>query len=277
MIDVVVPAHEKDFGTLPRCVRSILRHVRPLRRVHVVSAQRFEMRDDRVRWVAEPGPPAFPALEEVRERWAASHPETADRAGWVYQQLLKLGARDYVPDLSPSYLVVDADVIFLRATGFDTEQLGRFPYSVAFEHHPAYRAAYERLLGSPPTAPFSLTAHHMLYDRELIGELQAEIAERHGARWHSAYLDAVDKAEPSSISEMDIYGWWVLDRHPEHARRRQLVWRDVQRVPGPVGRAVIGLDYDFVAAHAWLRRSAWVRARGTVARIGGELVAPLRR
>jgi hypothetical protein len=269
-VDVVIPAHEKDFPVLRLAVRAVVRHLSPIRNVWVVSAARFSHVGGNVRWLPEPEDGSVPDLEEVRERWAASHPETADRAGWVYQQLLKLGARDYVPDLSPSYLVVDADVIFLRATGFDTEQLGRFPYSVAFEHHPAYRAAYERLLGSPPTAPFSLTAHHMLYDRELIGELQAEIAERHGARWHSAYLDAVDKAEPSSISEMDIYGWWVLDRHPEHARRRQLVWRDVRVVPGPVGRAMWSVDYDFVAAHAWARQPRLPRLGAIAKRLLGE-------
>jgi hypothetical protein len=275
-VDVVIPAHEKDFPVLKMAVRAALRHVTPIRRLHVVSAQRFDYPGDRVRWIQEPELPALPALPDVRERWAQADPETASRAPWVYQQLLKLGAGSYIDDLTPSYLVIDADVIFLRPVSFDPDAVGRFPYSRAFEYHPPYREAYARLLGSTASTGFSLTAHHMLYDRALMAELHGELEQRHGVPWYWAYVDAVDKQEASSISEMDIYGWWMLDRHPEHGNARQLNWRDVRIPPGILGRAALAPDFDFVAAHAWYRQSRLERYRTAPLRVAAELWAGLR-
>jgi Family of unknown function (DUF6492) len=272
-VDVVIPAHEKDFPVLKMAVRAALRHVEPIRRLHVVSAQRFDYPGDRVRWVPEPELPELPTLPDVRERWAESNAATASRAPWVYQQLLKLGAGSYIGDLTPSYLVIDADVIFLRPVSFDPDAIGRFPFSKAFEHHLPYRDAYARLFGSAPGSVFSLTAHHMLYDRALVGELQAELEQRHGVPWYWAYVDAVDKAEVASISEMDVYGWWVMDRHPGVAGERQLSWRDVRVPPGILGRAALSPDYDFVAAHAWYRQGRVQRYRGAPLRVAAEVKA----
>lgn len=272
-VDVVIPAHEKDFPLLRMAVRAVLRHLSTVRRVHVVSAQPFDSGSDRVRWIPEPALPQLPTLPDVRARWAEENQETAARAPWVYQQLLKLGAGSYIDDLSSSYLVVDADVIFLRPVSFDPDLVGRFPFSRAFEHHPPYRDAYARLLGARPGTGFSLTAHHMLYDRVLMSELHSELEQRHGVPWYWAYVDGVDKSEVSSISEMDIYGWWVLGRHPELGKVRQLHWRDVRVPPGILGRATLAPDFDFVAAHAWYRQSRLERYRSAPLRVAAEIWA----
>ncbi|MDP9318813.1 MAG: DUF6492 family protein, partial [Actinomycetota bacterium] len=276
MIDVVIPAHEKDLAVLNRSVRGVLRHVGPVRRVVVVSAAPFAMPDARVSWAPEPSPPALPGLAEVRAACMARGPGLAARASWIYQQLLKLGAGAYVPDLSPSYLVIDSDVIFLRPVSFDPGDVRRFPYSLAYEYHRPYHDAFERLVGEAPPIGHSLTAHHMLYDRALLDELFTELEDRHGKAWHAAYLDAGDPNEASSISEMDIYGLWVIARHPELSQRRQLAWRDVHTVPTAFGRAQYGIDYDFVAAHAWARQRRSERALDVGARLARELQARLR-
>jgi hypothetical protein len=49
------------------------------------------------------------------------------------------------------------------------------------------------------------------------------------------------------------------------ASHRQLHYLNVPVVPGPLGRAVFARDFNFVAAHAWMRAPRWVRA----AQIGG--------
>lgn len=274
-VDLVIPAHEKDFPVLEKGVRSALRHLSPIGQVHVVSAAEFSWPDDRVRWSPEPVDGAVPSLSDVAKRFADAS-GVFSRASWVYQQLLKLGAGSYIADLSSSYLVIDADVIFLRPVTFDPAQVGRFPYSRAYEHHLPYREAYERLFGTPPTASFSLTAHHMLYDRDLLAQMQEDLERRHEVPWFWAYVDTVDPAEASSISEMDIYGWWVLQHHPELARLRQLSWRDVRVAPGALGRAAFAADFDFVAAHAWYRQTRLERYRSLPLRAAYEAWTDLR-
>jgi hypothetical protein len=271
-IDIVIPAHEKDFAVLQHAVRGVLRYVRPIGRIYVVAKQRFEWHSGPVEWVPEPSGSGLPSLEEVRARWSTRRSD-ASRGSWVYQQILKLGAGAYIDGLSPSYLVIDSDVIFLRAVSFATEGGTRFPYSCAFEYHEPYREAYRRLLGEAPSVGHSLIAHHMLYDRALLSELMREIEQRHGRSWPEAYLDAVDYEQDSSISEWNTYGWWVLDRYPELARRRQLVWQDTHVVPGILGRAMLARDCHFVAAHAWMRQPRWRRFGASLVHLTREVRA----
>jgi hypothetical protein len=276
VIDVVIPAHSKDFDVLAASVRSVLRHVTPLGHVYVVSSTEFSWPGKRVTWVPEPSREGFLSLEEVRERWPQEHTGTAHRAGWVYQQILKLGAGEYIEGLSERFLAMDADVVFLRRVSFGVEE-GRFPYSRATEHHEPYRSAYRRLVGEEPPGGHSFVAHHMLYDRGLLEELLTTIERRHGTEWYRAYVDSVEFSEGSGIGEWDTYGYWVLAHHPEVARHRQLFWRDLPVRPGPLGRAVLGLDHDFVAVHAYGRQSRARRLAVTGARFIGELAAGRRR
>jgi len=273
-LDIVIPAHEKDFAVLEHAVRGVLRYVQPFGRICVVSKQRFDWQGGPVEWVPEPSNSVLPSLEQVRARWSAEHGD-ASRAGWIYQQILKLGAGTYIDGLSPSYLVIDSDVIFLRSVYLAPEDGARFPYSVAFEYHEPYREAYQRLVGEYPTTGYSLTAHHMVYDRALLSELMREIEQRHEKSWPEAYLDVVDYQQGSSISEMDVYGWWVLDRHPELATRRQLVWRDTHVVPGALGRAMLARDCHFAAAHAWMRQPRWLRFSSAAVQLMREVRADL--
>lgn len=150
------------------------------------------------------------------------------------------------------------------------------PYSFAYEYNAPYRLAYERLFGRAPSTALSLAAHHMLYDCGLIADMVKKIEQYHGKPWYDAYVEAVDFEEESSISEMDIYGWWVLDRNPEMAYRRQLIWRDTRVIPHAFGRAFFAADFDFVAAHAWARQPRSERGAGGVARLGAELWAGAR-
>lgn len=265
-IDVVVPAHHKDFDTLEHCVRGVARHVAGVRRICVVADERFESRAGPVEWVPEPD--SLPGIAEIRSRWEREVPENARRAPWVYQQLLKLGAGKYFDGLSPRYLVVDSDVIFLRAVSFDGP---RFPYSRSTELNPPYADAYRRLLGEDQGGDQSYTAHHMLYDQEFLSEMFGQIESQHGKSWADAYIDAVDFAEPNSINEQDTYAHWVLRHHPEDAVHRQLRWRDSNFVPGLLARAALSLDYDFVAAHAYRRESKVQRLKHVLARVRDEV------
>jgi hypothetical protein len=269
-IDVVVPAHHKDFDTLSHCVRSVARHVDGVRRICVVADQRFESRAGPVEWVPEPASSVLPDIASIRSQWEREAPANAGRAPWVYQQLLKLGAREYVDGLSPRYLVVDSDVVFLRAVSFEGP---RFPYSRSTELNPPYAESYRRLIGEDQPGDQSYTAHHMLYDQELLSEMFGQIESLHGNAWAQAYVDAVDFDEPNSINEQDTYAHWVISHHPAEAEHRQLRWRDSSFVPGLLARAVLSIDYDFVAAHAYRRESKVQRLKHVLAHVVGEVKA----
>jgi hypothetical protein len=264
-MDVVIPAHPKDFDTLPHAVRGVGRHVNGLGRVFVVSSEDPGTRG--TTWVDEGGlGPRVPALSDVRSALVDSGADPA-RAGWVYQQLLKLGVGDAVEGVTRQHLVIDADVIFLRAVDFGAV---RFPYSIATEYQQQYLDVCERLIGEP-VGTHSFTAHHMVFDTEFTRELHDELEARHGRPWWQAILAALDPAHPSAFSEWNLYGHWVLARHRDDAAHRQLVWLDVRNIPTLVGRATLGMYNDFVAAHAYRREQRRDQARVFSARLIREL------
>jgi hypothetical protein len=275
-IDVVIPAHPKDFPVLRHAVRGVLRYIEPLRRVYIVASQPFDTKDSRVVWIPESAASELPTADLLRQRWEPHGPAAADRAGWIYQQILKLGVPEYVPDLLANYMLIDADVIWLRRLAVRVDETVRFPFTRAFEHHQPYRDAYRRLFGATPGSPFSLTAHQMVYDKTLLAEMKRAIEARHGVAWWEAYIAAADPLEPSAISELDIYGLWVLDQHPEVALDRPLTYLNVAIVPGPLGRAAYARDFDFVAAHAWMRAPRWVRSGQIGAGLARDMVAAVK-
>lgn len=268
-IDIVIPAHPKDFPVLRHGLRALLRHVSPIRRIVVIAPQPFEARDPRVRWVADPPVDVLPSPKAIAARWAPDS-AAAGRAGWLYQQLVKLGAASYVEDLTETFVVVDADVVFLRPVAFDLSAGKRNRYSLSAEHVPPYADAYERLVGRRPPTDRSLTAHHMVIDRGLMAELTAELERRTGVPWYDAFLGAVDPSQPAAC-EQSTYGWWVLDRHPELAEHRQLQWHDVRAAPSLFERARLAPDFDFVAAHAWKHESFVQRASSGTLRVAAEV------
>lgn len=273
-IDVVIPAHHKDFDTLGHCVRSVVRHFGALGRVWLVADRPFDFPHDAVEWVPEPADSVVPGIERIREQLEQRDASAAGRAGWLYQQLLKLGAGDYIDGLSERYVAIDSDVIFLRHVSFAG---ARFPYSRSTEFHPPYQDAYRRLVGEEQRGDESYTAHHMLYDGGFLEEMFGQIERLHKKPWKQAYIDAVDASQTSSINEQDTYAHWVRTHYPEAAEHRQLHWRDSTFVPGLLARAALSLDYDFVAAHAYRRETKVARAKHVAARIRDELRAGVER
>ncbi len=271
-IDVVIPAHPKDFPVLRHGLRALLRHVTPIRHAIVVAPQQFEARDPRVRWVADPPADVLPRPQTLAARWPADS-AGAWRAGWLYQQLLKLGASTYIEDLTDNYVVVDADVVFLRPVSFALPPGKRMLYSLSAEHVPPYAETYERLFGRRPPIQRSLTAHHMVADRGLMAQMTAELERRAGVAWYDAFVDAVDPTQVSAACEQSTYGWWVLDRHPDLVEHRQLQWHDVRSAPSLFARARLAPDFDFVAAHAWKHERLLRRATSHALRLAAELWA----
>ena len=178
-------------------------------------------RTPRVAWVPESSATSLPTGAQLSERWTKHGTTAAARSGWIYQQLLKLGVPEYVPEISSAYMLVDADVIWLRPWTIAIDDDIRFPYTQAFESHPPYR---DWLI----SALWCSAAGSVLADRSSDGvrpravvAMKQAIEASHGVAWWDAYVQAADPLEPSSISEMDIFGLWVLDNHPAAASHRQ--------------------------------------------------------
>lgn len=228
-VDVLIPIIRKDLATLPLAIASLRRNLRhPLGKIILVSPQDEAIehfcREQNCEWRDEN------SVLPIKKADIHYSVNGVDRAGWLFQQFLKLSA-DQVSD-QPHILLMDADTLFLQPQKF--EQVGHSVLLVSDEYHWPYYVTFQKLLGYPPPQRFSFIAHHMLIDRRRLAELRAELERRHQRPWHQAILDQLDHHEGSSFSEFETYGHWMLQNHRDEleleywhnlSRPRRTLWR----------------------------------------------------
>ena len=142
--------------------------------------------------------------------------------GWIRQQVLKLTAPSYVD--AELIAVFDADTVLLRDISFFDG--ARQILFTADEYVASYHAMTQKLLGPGPRPKRSFVAHFMLLQRDLLLALTSEIEARHGCGLVEAILKNLDTGIAASLSEYELYGTYVTQRHP--ARATQRYWYNVK-------------------------------------------------
>lgn len=246
-IDFVIPSHEKDAATL-RLVVDGVRKNRSCRNVYIISEKKPSV--DNAAHIAESEFDPMFCKESIRAEWTRRYPVFAWRAGWLYQQLLKLMCFKVISGLSESFVVVDSDTIFLRDVPFVP---GKYYFCKTKEYHPPYLPPIRALLGVVETIGFSCVTHHSIFNSRFLQAMIGEIEARHRLPLVEAILRHLDFSEPSCFSEWDLYANYMILRHPKVTRRRQLRWADIKEQPSSVQLAAYAKKYDFVSCHAYLR------------------------
>ena len=172
------------------------------------------------------------------------------RVGWYLQQLLKLYAGFFIPDILEYYLVVDADTAFLKPIPFFDGDLPLYNYG--FEYHLPYFEHMKRLhpaLGR--ASQFSGICHHMMFYKPLVRVLMFEIEKHHNQSFVEVFLSSVDKKEieKSGASEYEIYFHFLLAFHRNKMRIRPLCWMNATKMEDKDGIEVL----DYISCHYHLQ------------------------
>jgi hypothetical protein len=257
-IDVVIPCHAKDALCLDYTIKSIKQYVQGVRRIIVISSEKFT---DNAEWVDEN---IFPfnkesLAREIFKSAAVAHyqlTQPLSRMGWIYQQFVKLFAAYYVPDISSNVLVVDSDLIFLKPVVFlQSNGAGLYATRTA-----CYRDYFEHLARLLPNLevfdPYqSGIAHHMLLQRPVLDDLCDMIQKQHNLEPWVAIAHAIavtDNTIPHlAMSEYEIYFNFAFLRTDQVAIR-PLKWKDIKNSAASyesIMEQAIADGYDFVAVH----------------------------
>ena len=142
------------------------------------------------------------------------------QAGWFYQQLLKLGCQEVIPELTDWTLVWDSDLIPFAAWPLLKDGV---PASALLQHkskgNPVIVAAWERWirdhLGVLPIADpvGTFIPHHMWFYRPALQSLCDQIQSFSGRDWPLAIMDTV--ATHESFSEYWAVASWMAARYPD--------------------------------------------------------------
>jgi hypothetical protein len=262
-IDVVIPYHPKDAETIELCIDGIRKNGKNIRRIIVVSKERYT---DSAEWFDEKNYPftkedlaleIFHGDAQGAEEFLTS-PKT--RIGWVYQQLLKFYAPFVIPRISSNVLIIDSDVIYLKPTDF-ISSTGQPYFTVGTNDTKEYFEHASKLLPGLRRVHLDQSGivHHMMFQRPILEDLFHLISEHHHTEPWRAMCRSVDLKEiyKSCMSEYEIYFNFVLLRTNQKILRR-LFWTEV--VPDITDITYYRrAGYIFIASQQWYRE--WCKTR----------------
>lgn len=240
LFDVVIPYHAKDEPMLLPAIESLRRNARACGTIFVVGASCPPLPWG-AEWVDE-------STLSIRLSDVAARLPTTDRAGWYYQQLLKLCAPQLIPRLRPTFLVWDSDSVLKTPQDFVRD--GKPMLSASTEHHPPYFAHMARLLpGLGRATNDSGVAHHCVFHVPILSDLVARVEAAHGKPFWQAFLDVVDpqEARGSGASEYELYFHFAHAHHPGAFYVRKL------RQANGSSIAACG-NVDIASVHAYMRK-----------------------
>jgi len=216
--DVVIPVHKKDVYQLSDMLSNTHNTLIGYRNIHIISSDP-KFTQEVVRTCSQcyfHNENVFPfynlLMKEMKKK----------RSGWLLQQLIKLYAADYIPNLSENYFVLDSEVYFLRPLGFLTvdgrailtpgmkkTSNGQFhkPY---FDHmrllHPSLQRVDKKISG---------ITDHMLMNRVVIHQLFNLVEDYHSKPFWRVFIDSVNWDTSSSASEFEIYYNYIAKYHKD--------------------------------------------------------------
>lgn len=248
-IDCLIPVHKKDFNTLNLCVNGLKKNILNLNKIFVVSNENPEI--DNVIYIPQSEYNGYVNIQKIIKNFNDKNPNLTYRSGWIYQQFLKLLSAKVIPQLTNSYLVVDADTVFLRPVYFDPD---KFYYCKASEYHVPYLTTIKKLLGVEETIGFSTISHHMIFNKNIMNEMIQSIEKNFNSNsLFDCIMSVIDYNELSSISEWDLYANYIIKNYPHICVNRQLFWEDISYVPSQDNMNFLKQNLDFISCHFYLR------------------------
>ena len=178
------------------------------------------------------------------------------RAGWYFQQFLKLGIA-YRHELSHNYLVWDADCVLLRPLQFITSE-GKIIITKSKEFHPPYFVTINNLLNLERAVDFSFISEHMVFSRQLVKQMVSQIENNSTQTWWHTILDAVPLADlgESGFSEYETYGNFVIanDRNIFEFRELHVSRKGTELfgvIPTKLDLIIASLTYSYISFELW--------------------------
>ena len=235
-MDIVICVGPNDAHVVSRCIESVRQYIQ-YRTIVCIAAPGIEPIQNVV-WIPES---VFPFTKKDMN--------AGERSGWYLQQLLKIYAPLVLPQLSDTYLILDADVVFHKHVSFSNQ--GIIQFNVGTEYHRPYFYHMKRLHPAlNKVRDVSGICHLMPMKRHIVKELIRQVEVHHSSTFWKVFIDAVDPRERpySGASEYEILFSFTLSQFPNEAVVHPLEWANSQSVtPGYTG--------VYEAVHYYMRRA----------------------
>jgi hypothetical protein len=223
-IDIVIPTVSKDYALLQEVVTSIRQNIcQSINKVYIVSRNDKDIIDfcsaNNCQFIDEL------TILGYGKNAISYTVQGIDRSGWMFQQLLKLGADTFTE--SENYFVLDSDTILINKHSL--LENGKFVFFQNEEWHKPYFRSFKKIFGYSAPTKLSYTSHMMIFNHEKLTVMKQEMEQKHRISWDQVYLSTIDPNEASCISDYDTYANWLLYNYPELVINRPLYNKPLPR------------------------------------------------
>jgi len=175
----------------------------------------------------------------------------SDRNGWYLQQLLKLYASQVIPNILPTYLVIDSDTFFLKQTVFiDSDKKCLYNFTDKENHIPYYEHMKKLNDNFIKVSKYSGICHHMMFENRFIQEIFDITEKVYKKPFWISFLELVNKNYRdngmSGASEYELYFNYIFKYHDKEVKIRKLEWDNLNNFNQ------ITPQHDYVSFH-WYR------------------------
>lgn len=228
--NIIIPVVFKDYSFLKKSFRYILKNLDPVRVYIITNSSMAKYLPEQVK-----NCDICEILDENRIIDGLSYnivdsiikvqKRHHTKAGWYFQQFLKIGFAQSNYCDTDYYLSWDSDTIPLKSISFFDDDT--YPYfTMKSEYHKPYFDTMERILSIGKTNPCSYIAEHMMFNKTIVCELISKIMESgvRGDTWYEKILNSLTPEEisPFSFSEFETYGTYCYTFHPQLYKERHL-------------------------------------------------------
>jgi hypothetical protein len=176
-----------------------------------------------------------------------------NRNMWYYQQLLKLYAGYKIPSILDNYLVIDADVFFLKKTSFFENNKPIFTTSE--EYHNPYFIHMNRLNSQfEKVYEKSGICHHMMFNKTYLNEIMQIVENTHNIEfWKAFILLVIEHCNynihylESGASEYELYFNYMIKNYNDKIIIRDLKWQNCSSKEFNNIQHYIVNDYDYIS------------------------------
>jgi len=267
--DIVIPLGPNEFKNIQSQIQYVKKNVCGFRNIYIISYDPNIVLDDCI-VISES---IFPFKMEEIAAYFAQYKCKNNRNGWYLQQLLKLYAGQVIPDILPDYLVIDADVFFLKPLSFfnrikeissaGTKEYVKYFFTVGQEYWKPY---FEHMKRLHPTfrkmnAQYSGISHHMMFSTQYVVEMMQMVEKYHGNKkpFFKIFIESIKEHlnhlpthSESGASEYEIYFNYMINYHSDLVSIRQLKWKNV-KFDYDVNNEQNIYNLDYVSVSSWFK------------------------
>jgi len=225
--DIVIPLGPNERNNIEKQITFLKQNIFGYRNIYIISYDPSIQINDCI-IIDET---VFPFSKNDVGEVFLSYKGKNNRNGWYLQQLLKLYAGSCISGILDTYLVVDADVFFLKPIEFIRD--GKYYFTTStneyhkpyFDHMKTLHPSFEIISNK------SAISHHMMFHQSYLKEMMNMVEEHHSMVFWKAFLYCVQehKKHPidvceSGASEYEIYLNFMLKYHKDKVVLRELHW-----------------------------------------------------